>query len=1103
MLKQKLFLRKNVFRRLLYLLCILSIGTLTAFGQKRVTGTVTDASGEPIIGANIVEKGTSNGSITDIDGKFTLTVPNNAVLKVSFVGYVTQEVPVGNQTSLTVKLLEDSQTLEEVMVVAYGVARKSTFTGSASLIKAEQMEKIGGSQFLETLQGMTAGVNITNNEGNPGGTTRIQIRGVANMRGVTTPLYVVDGVPYDGQINSIAQSDIESLTVLKDAAAASLYGSRAANGVVAITTKKGKSGKPMVTFKGAWGTSDNSTPNPSKADPYQHLIYRWRSYYNDQVYNHGQSPQAAGDYASAHVLEAEVMPRINSAGQTVFVTPFKNMPSQSDYVLHDGNGNPYTNPALEMVWEKSDWDWYDAVFSRKLRQDYSVDVSGASSDDKTNYYFSASHLNDKSYQITQYFKRYSLRANVSSKITDWLTMGTNLAYTYSRQNASGSNRMVIFSNTLISPWLRNADNTDWEYSEKTGSRMKDWGENNAFFFGIHALDGMGGQGDYWNNPDDYNFQNYEDGMMTALYFFEVKLPLGLKWRTNVNYDDINRNFYKYGDVERGSAVHGPAQQRPFGVTVMASGGNASRTNYRTMSITWNNLLTWEKTFGDHTVSALLGHEYYHKNYNTMSASGDGIMMINQYELASTTRNWGVSSSRDRYALLSYLGRAEYNFRDKYYLSGSFRRDGSSRFHPDHRWGNFGSAGASWRISNEDFMPETHWLNNLALRASYGTSGNDDLGMYYAYQQTYSAYNLYGQPGYRPASNAANDLKWESNQQWNIGLDFAALGWLSGTIEYYTRNSKDLLATKALPLSANAGASTVNVNLGDIRNRGVELSLSAAVLRKGDFKWNIDANFTTVENKIMELPGGDYTYDSYRSKMIRAKGYSLYEHYLPKNAGVDPETGKLKFYIKEYGSDGKWTGNWKTTTSYSDVTIEDYQFVGSAIPKGFGSLTNSFFYKDFDFSFMWYGSYGSKLYSYQYYENSSNRIGVSVVPAIVEGKMWEKPGDIAKFPRTSAENMGENGIGCNSDFYLLDNSFLRLRNITLGYNVPKSALSKINLSALRIYCTIDNLLVFSEASSNFTDPESGIMGNDYNGTGETDSGIQSARRLFMGGIQISF
>jgi TonB-linked SusC/RagA family outer membrane protein len=1080
---------------LLVMFCSLNVQQV--FSQNaNVTGTITDASGEQLKGASVMIKGTTSGVVSDEVGRYTINVPDKgSVLIFSFIGYVTKEVVYNGETELNVTLDDESLGLDEVVVVAYGVARKSTFTGSASVVKSEQISKISAVGVMESLQGMTAGVNITNNEGNPGGFSRIQIRGIASMRDdhkATVPLYVVDGVPYDGDIVSLTPSDIETMTILKDAAASSLYGSRAAHGVVMITTKKGKAGKPVVNFRAAWGTSDNAVKNPVKADPYQTMLYMWQANYTDGVYLRNMSPQAAGDYATSLGISQAVAARTNSQGQTVYVSPFKSVPLDQ-YVLHDGNGNPYVNPNLEMVWEKGDYDFYGAVFSRKLRQDYSMDVSGASSNNKTNYYFSLSHLNDNGYSGNQYYKRYSFRSNISSEITGWLTMGGNLAYSYARQKGGGSNRMLVFSNSLNSPWLRNADNTDWEYSLKTGSRMKDYGTNVGEFFGIHSLDGMHGQGDYWNNPDDYNFSNDEHGMVTAHYFAEFTLPFDIKFKTNVNYDDISKRNYYYG-----SAVHGEGQLEPYGVTVTTDGGTAQRQESKTRALTWNNLLTFDKTFGDHNINLLAGQEYYSNNQSYMMGIGYGIMSIGMYEVKSATRDWRADSYNDRYTLLSFFGRAEYNFRNKYYLSGSVRSDGSSRFHPDQRWGSFFSFGASWKLSQEAFLSDISWLNNLSLRGSYGTSGNDNVGVLYAYQEYYESYNLYGQPGYRKKSNGANDLHWEKNKQINVALDFAILKKLSGTIEYYTRNSEGLLASKELPLSANAGAATVNTNLGDIVNRGFEFSLSLAAIENKDFRWNVSANFSTLHNEVTMLAGGDYIFDTYRSKMKRAVGHSLFEHFLPRNAGVNPENGRLMYWIQDGNN------NWRTTENFNEVDFaRDGQFVGSAIPKGFGSITNSFAYKGIDFSFMWYGSYGAKIYSYQLLENYSIRSGVSVVPDVVDGKVWMKPGDNAQFPRWSMTDRSFAGQNNNSDLFIVSNDFLRLRNLTLGYTLPKKITQKVGMSNARFYVSGDNLLTFSPVAKYYVDPESGLKANDYNGNGETDSGIQGARRVYMFGIQLSF
>jgi len=1089
--EKKLFQEKGgTWRKTFYMLCILTCCSLSLMAQKRVSGTVTDATGETVIGANVVEKGTTNGITTDADGKFTLTVKDNAVLQISYVGYVTQEIPVGNRTTIDVTLSEDTQVLDEVFVVAYGTAKKSTFVGSATPVKAEQIEKISGSQFLETLQGASAGVNIYNNEGNPGGTTRIQIRGLANTRGDTNPLFVVDGAPYEGSINNIAPSDIESMTVLKDAAAASLYGSRAANGVIMITTKRGKEGKPVINVRTAWGTSDSATPNPVRADPYQQLLNSWTAVYNDQHYRNGKSSQEAGDYATATFLTGLNNARTNSRGEIVYVTPFKNMPVDQ-YVFHDGNGNPYTNPALEMVWDKADYDWYGTVFKRKARQDYNIDVSGASSNGKTNYFFSVTHLNDKGYSNNQYFKRYSMRMNINSEIKNWLTMGGGVSYTYTRQNVSGSNRMLVFSNTLNSPWLRNADNTDWEYSEKTGRRMMDFGENSMNYFGIHAIYGMGGIGDYWNNPNDDDFNNNEGSLMNARFYTEVKLPLNIKFKTSINLDDIRSDGYRYW-----SAVHGTGQLRPYGITPITNGGSASRSTGKTRSLTWSNLLTWEKTDGDNHFSALLGHEYYNRGYYSTYSYGEGIMMLDQYEVASTTRNWSASSGKDIYALLSYFGKAEYDYMNKYYLSGSIRRDGSSPFSPENRWGTFFSAGANWRISSEEFMTDIEWLNNLAIRGSYGTSGNDDIGDLYAYQGTYSSYDMFNMPGYRPQSLSTPDLRWEKNVQYNIGLDFSIFKRFNGTLEYYSRSSEDLLYYKSLPLSAQAGnAGGYNTNLGTIRNSGFELTLNYTPVANKDFQWTIDATYTSVKNEIVYLPTKAYIYTQWNSTYKMEEGHSMYSFFIPRSAGINPDNGNEMYYIKDAN------GNWTTTENWGDVQAErDYTYHGSALPKGFASLTNTFYYKNFDFSFMWYTSYGSKLYDMVFRESTSNRQGTSVVQELVEGKVWKKPGDKAEFPRWSWDDYS--GMVRMTDRFLFSNSYIRLRNLSLGYTIPKPVLNKLGISNLRVYVTGDNLLTFSQTAK-YTAPEVGLAGNNYNGNADNDSGIQSSRRVFMGGIQLTF
>lgn len=1089
---------------------LLLAGSVASYGAPAVEvqsqqakvckGVVTDNNGEPIIGASVVVKGSSQGVITDVNGYFELgDVPTGSIVVVSYVGFTPKAFKFDGRQA-TVVLAEDSQNIDDVVVVAYGTTKKSSFTGSASVVKGDQIAKINGSGFAEALQGMSAGVQVVNNEGTPGSDARIQIRGISSMSGATKPLYVVDGMPYDGALNSINPADIESMTVLKDAAASSLYGSRAANGVVMITTKKGKSGKPTVSFRGAWGTSDLAVPYPKKVSPGQHLLNAWEAHYNDQIYLHGADAQTAGDYASAHVFDDYVNPRTDSNGNTVYVTPFQNLSDPTQYVLHDGNGNAYLNPNLKMVWDESDWDWNKAVFAHKLRQDYSVDVNGQSADGKTSYYTSLGYLDDKGYSNNDFYKRLSFRANVQSQVNNWLTMGGSVAYSYARQNARGFNRALGFHSSICSPYLRNADNTAWEVSEKTGNRVYDYSDNNAFFFGIAPC----GKGSYWSNDDDEDFNSNEYNTTSAKYFAEIKLPYDLKFRTGLSLDNNVASNYNYW-----SAVYGEGQHAPWGTTVLTNGGGGSRSNSKTMSLTWNNVLTWDKTFnGVHNVNAMLGHEYYHYNLNYDYGYGEGIMQAGLYEMASTTANWEVSSLRDRYALLSYFGKAEYNYDNKYYVSASLRRDGSSRFAKQSRWGNFWSVGGSWRVSQESFMESTKdWLSNLAVRASYGTTGNDRLypriakkgtagdEILYAYQEYYEASDFYGNSGYVPSTVATPNLKWEKNQQFNAAVDFTLFNRINATIEYYNRTAADLLYYKSLPLSAQVGSATgYNTNIGNVRNSGFEFTVSATAIQTNDFVWNIDLNASTLKNEITSLPGGEYTYAWRGINYIMKEGGSLYQFYTYKCLGIDPQDGMPIYEAKDAN------GNWTTTKDRSSITTASYQDCGSAVPKVFGSITNSFKYKDFDLSFMIYASFGSKLFDMVYREASYGRVGVSVNEDVVD-QTWHKPGDNATFARWTYEQDGK--ICASGDKYLYNNNYARLRNLTFGYTVPKALLNKLGMKSCRIYLSGDNLLTFGAVAKHGTDPETGITGNNYNGNADSDNGVQSSRRVYMAGIQLSF
>jgi len=1092
---------KRTKRRGYYLFLVLFVCITTIMAQTKINikGIVADQNGDPLVGTTIIIKGTSLGTITGADGSFHLSVPEKSILVVSSIGFKTLEIAATNKNMMKITLKEQTQTVDEVVVVAYGTTKKSTFTGSMTAISSDKLTKLTQSNVASSLQGMSAGVNVLNNVGVPGADPVINIRGIGSMSASTSPLYVVDGMPYDGQLNSIASSDIESISVLKDAAASSLYGSRAANGVVVITTKKAKSDKTVVNFNANWGISDLAVKYPKMAQPGEFFEYWWEAYYNDAMYSNGMNNSDACAYASANYMDHIINATTDSNGYKIYINPY-NLSNPLDE-----NGKLRSDAKL--VWNKSDWDWYGASIKKRLRQEYSVDISGMSNGNKMNYMFSGSYLDDKGMAVGQMFKRYTMRTNITNEVKSWLKLGMNLAYTHTRKtNSNVQTRFLRVMPSYYSPYLRNNDNTDWIYSEVTGKRMFDFGAYRKQWGWWNSLAwSLGTDSD---NDGSYDFDMIYNDLLSARTFAEFNIMKGIKFRSGLSIDNQNskENYY-------GSAIHGYYESGDdgWGSTVIDGGGSASRTGTRQTSTTWNNILTYDNTFGKHHINLMGGQEFYNYQYEYMYGYGAGISMANLYELNSTTTDKAISSYTDKYSLLSFLGKAEYSFDNKYYISASFRRDGSSRFSPDSRWGNFFSTGGSWRISKEKFMESTtNWLNNLSLRASYGTTGNDNVSSYYAYQGTYSStdadavtVNMYTTPGLTVNTIATPNLKWEKNQQFNTGLDFSILNSkLNGSVEYFSRKAKDLLYYKELPLSSTTGNATgYNTNLGDIRNSGTEITINAIPIQTKQFTWNIDYNMTFLKNKITYLPEGEYSYSGSYAKYKMVEGKSRYEIVGPRYAGVDPETGKAMYWKKIFDSNGKVTERVKTT-NYTEVnTDSQYDYLGSSIPKVYGALTNSFKYKDFDFSFMLYYALGGHLADHMYKESNVLRQGFSIATDFVKNR-WRQPGDITDVPRFTVDGTSTyNGIAMYSSRWIYKNDFMRLRNITLGYNVSHHLLSKYGMNNVRFYITGDNLLTFGKAASRGTDPEMDISGDAYNGSDK--NGAISSRLSLTGGIQISF
>lgn len=1076
------------------LLLLILFVSITGMAQTKIDikGIVTDKNKEPLIGATVIVKGTSQGTVTAVDGSFSLTVPSKSTLVVSSIGYRTGEIAASGNKMMSIILDEETQMVEEVVVVAYGTAKKSSFTGSVSAISSEKIGNLKQANPASALQGMSAGVNVLNQNGTPGDDPVINIRGIGSMSASTTPLYVVDGMPYDGQISAISPNDIESISVLKDAAASSLYGSRAANGVVVITTKKARSEKATVNFNANWGFSDLAVAFPKMAGPGESFEMWWEAFYNDGIANNMSEAEARA-YASKNYMDHNITATQDSKGNTIYVNPYNTSDPLDEYGKLRSDA--------QLVWNESDWDWYGAMVKKRLRQEYSIDISGMGNDKKMNYLFSASYLDDKGMSVGQMFKRYTLRTNITNEVKSWLKLGLNMNYAHTRKTWSYAGvRFLRTMPSYYSPWLRNADNTDWIYNEVTGDRMFDYGSYRKQWGWWNTLGDS--QATDSDNKGSYKFDMGYVDLLSARTFAEFKLLEGLTFRSNLSLDNQSTKTNAYD-----SAIHGYYQNGAdgWGSTVVTGGGAARKDGSRQTSTTWNNILTYDKMFGSHHINLLAGQEFYAYRYEYMYAYGAGISLPGFFELGSVTTNKDVDSYKDTYNLLSFFGKAEYDYDNKYYVSASYRRDGSSRFHPDSRWGNFFSVGASWRLSKEKFMEgTTAWLDNLSLKASYGTTGNDNLNTFYAYQGTYASadvdgnsYNMYTNPGIGVNTIATPDLKWEKNEQFNAGLDFATLGnRLNGSIEYFSRSAKDLLYYREVPPSVTTGNATgYNTNLGNIRNSGLELTISATPFSNRDFTWNIDYNLTWLKNEITYLPGGDYTTGVYKM----AEGKSRYEFFGVRYAGVDPETGKSLYWRKIFDEAGNVTGEEKTT-DYKSVQVDSQkEYLGSAIPKAYGGLTNSFRYRDFDFSFMLYYSLGSKIRDAMYQESSKLRQGFAIASEFVENR-WKQAGDVAEVPRLTVDGTETyNGI-ITSDRFIYNNDYLRLRNLSLGYTLPKSLLNKIGIDRVRVYLTGDNLLTFGKAASRGTDPETDVSGEASDGD---KGGHLSTNKTFTGGIQVTF
>lgn len=1015
-------------RKLSLLACALLLGGAAYAQNMTVKGKVT-ANGLEMPGVTVSVKGTAGGTITSLDGDFTIKADAGSVLVFSFIGYETVEVPVKGNGPINVELREKTTDLDEVVIaVPYGTAKKSTFTGSAGVVDKKIIANSQVASVSQALQGSVAGLQSFSASGQPGEDATILIRGVGSVNASTTPLYVVDGVPYDGALSSISNQDIASITVLKDAAAASLYGSRAANGVVMITTKQGsKKSAPSIEISAKYGFSDRAVKDYEQVSTEQYFMLEWEAIRNMRMsLKNPDTAEAAAAYATQNLI-------LNYIGINPYGTAYP-QPIGTDGKLVEG---------ARLLWNDS---WEDALSQDAHYTDLSARVSGGS--ENSQYYFSLGYMDNQGAYIGSGFKRYTLRANITSDLTKWLQVGVNVGLTHSIQDFPKSDDSSL-GNVVLAARSIPSFYPVYERDPETGAYVLDENGQRVYDYGKYRHGSYAG----YNQAQSmlYDKNEIKRDAASVRGYLQVTPIEGLTYKMSLNIDYNSRFTHDYANPTYGKEP----------VT-----GSVSKRNTRTTGMTFNNVVNWEHTFGEvHNVRLMAGQEYYEYNTSNFGGSRSNVITDGYFEPDVASTLTGFSGNSDQYKLLSYFGQAEYNYAQKYFASVSMRADGSSRFHPDNRWGAFWSFGGSWKIGREAFVEEAagSWLSDLTLRASYGAQGNDNVG-YYAYQALYSIGSFLGETALTTSRLDTPELSWETNLNANIGLDFSL--WsnrLFGTVEWFQRTSKDLLFARDLVPSS--GFSSIDDNIGKVRNYGWEFTLGGTPILTRDWTWRLSVNATTYKNEIVSIP----TDVMWSGTKKWVKGGSLYDFWMYEWAGVDPETGDAQWYMTDTE-----TGERVKTTNYGSLTSQDKVKVGNALPKVSGGFQSDLTWRDLSLSMAFAYSIGNKIYN----RDKASLMGVSGANGSTMSKdllnRWTPENTQTDVPRLEYDQTSY--FTSASTRWLVDGSYLRLKTVTLNYNLPKKWIQPAMLKDVSIYVQGENLLTFSKQQG--LDPEQALGGVTY-------------------------
>ena len=1046
------------------LLCsVFFCASLMAQSPSKVTGVVTSKDGSPLP-ASVTIKGTSRGTTTDAEGRYTLEqVPSNAVLVFTSVSFQTYEIAVNKRSSVDVSLDYDAQSLDEVIAVAYGTSKKGTFTGSADVINQKEIKDVPTTSFQNALIGKAPGVQVTQTSGEAGSVPSIRIRGIGSMNASNEPLYVIDGVPVvsgdagqmsdyiyatNNVMNTLNPNDIESITILKDAAASSLYGSRAANGVVVINTKKGKTGKPKINLTSSIGfTPTWATDNYEPANVQEQVDMLYQVFWDYNVTS-GETDEVAKNDALRRLNQ-----KFNKHGyyfETTGNTRYEN-------VMIKGETDGIENR------EGKYYDWEDAYFRTGQFQNYDLSVSGG--DQNTKYFSSLSYTGDQNRVKVNDFDRVTGRVNLSQKIGKLFEFSSNVSIAKSKQTGYNDTRNLggnyyLQTRNLLWPLY-------WPTDYKTGLP---WTAR----YGSYAYNGI-----YYDKQWENNSQTLRIAANESLVLHV--LP-GLDVKSVFSYDNANTKDHIY---------YGPNHYNGSNDNGVV---NEMVTNYnRLVSST---TINYAKDFNKHHFDILGGFEAEKNMTDYTRATGKDLPSSALHTVA-TAGNFEASGYSWGNNMQSYLSRIEYNYNQKYYASASFRRDGSSKLGPDTRWGNFWSLAGAWSINKESFMSSFKNISNLRLRASYGVNGTlptDNFGWrsLVVYDDKYM-----DQAGGSIQTIADPNLTWETSYTSNIGLDFGLFDQrLYGTIEYFNRDSKNLL--QDVPISTITGFSSTLRNVGEINNHGIELSLGGDIIRNSKWRWSASANASFIKSSVTKLYGGqdiiwyDPTGDDDRAQYIYREGQSTLAYYGYEWAGVDPENGKNRYYVNDPTDKtaGDFVLNGRGATY--DFNNANYKIVGDAIPKVYGGVSTDVQYANFSLDLNFIYKIGGYIYDGAYKDVSDDGYYWERIRAQSEyDNMWTESHKDGTIPQLSGNDLIDPMQ--YSTRQMTDASFLRLKNITLAYNLPASFINKVGITNVRIHATGTNLLTFSKYKE--ADPEV----NNYGTRGwETPYG-----KTFTFGLELSF